>query len=160
GEGREDGVEAGPVRKPRVDQRAGPVDPQTERGDDLLDEMTNRPVVEGDGQLTQRPVPFDPNRSRPVDHDLGDRVVGQQGLDGAETQGPGGGGAHAANRSAVTSDRGSRDSSSPASTQRAMRASWGITALTGTSRTDSMSFGPSDRPGSSTRTTPEGRSGV
>ena len=81
---RDDHVDAAAVGEPRVDHRRRLVDAPADLGDHLVDDAPQVGVVgEPDGGVVQAALPLDPDLVGAVDHDLGDRVVGQQPLDRA-----------------------------------------------------------------------------
>ena len=97
--------------------------------------------------------------------DLGAGRTGEQRAVHLVFHGPAGDGAHAASgrvrpRSARSNGRGIFDASTPASTVRAMAGSHAISARTGAPTTVSTSWRVSARPGSTTRTMPDGRIGA
>src|SRR5579872_464990 len=80
------GVHAAAVRKASVDHRRAFVDPPAHGGDDAVDDAQEVVVVaEADGREFELAVPLDVDLERPVDQDVGDRVVLQQGLDRPQT---------------------------------------------------------------------------
>jgi len=81
GQGRHNGVDAGAVGQAGVDQWRRPVDPQAQRGDDLLDEVLDGLGVEDNGDAHHGTVALHPDPTRPVHHDLGDRRVTQERLE-------------------------------------------------------------------------------
>ena len=81
-ERRDDRVDAAAVGKARVDHRRRLVDAAADLRDDLVDDAAQvRLVGEADGRLVERAPALDPDLVRAVDHDLRDRVVGEQALE-------------------------------------------------------------------------------
>ena len=80
-QGLDDRVDPRAVRQARVHARARCVDPPPERGDDPVDDAQDVLVVQevavDAGDL---PRTFDVQVARPVDHDLGDRLVEKEGV--------------------------------------------------------------------------------
>ena len=74
-------VDAGPVLKPGIDHRAGFIHPPADRsGDALADASKMLRVAKPNGGSHSLATPFDEHTIRPVDHDIADRVIGQQWL--------------------------------------------------------------------------------
>jgi hypothetical protein len=84
-EWRDDRVHAGAVGQARVDARARLVDVPAERGDDPVDDPADVLVVqEDDVDPLDLALPLDVDVAGAVDHDLGDRLVVEVGLDRPE----------------------------------------------------------------------------
>ena len=80
--GRDDRVDARPVRQARVDHRRRLVDAAPDLGDHAVDDAAQvRVVAEAHGRLVEAALTLDPDLTRAVDHDLRDRVVGQEPLE-------------------------------------------------------------------------------
>ena len=81
----DDRVDARAVGQPRVHARARRVDPPAERGDDPVDDPQDVLVVE---EVAVDPLDLaaalDVEVARAVDHDLGDRLVGEQRIERPE----------------------------------------------------------------------------
>ena len=81
----DDRVDARAVGQPRVDARARRVDPPAERGDDPVDDAEDVLVVQ---EVAVDPfdlaAALDVQVARPVDHDLGDRLVEQERVERPE----------------------------------------------------------------------------
>ena len=81
---RDDHVDAAAVREARVDHRRRLVDATTDLRHHLVDDAAQvRVVVEAHGRLEQPALALDPDVPGAVDHDLRDRVVGEQALERA-----------------------------------------------------------------------------
>ncbi len=81
----DDGVDARAVGQAGVDARAGLVDVPAQRRDDAVDDVEDVLVVaESGGRLLDASGALDIDAVRAIDHDLGDGVVGEERLDGAE----------------------------------------------------------------------------
>ena len=81
GEGLDDRVDARAIGQAGVHPRARFVDPPAERGDDAVDDPEDVFVVQEDAvDAVDLAGPFDVDAGRPVDHDLGDGLVAQEGL--------------------------------------------------------------------------------
>ena len=89
GERTHDGVHPRAVGEAGVDQRARPVDAEPERGDDALDEGEGGGLVDHDRGALEVAVALDPHLAPAVEHDLVDRGVGEQRLEGTEPVDPG-----------------------------------------------------------------------
>ena len=81
-ERRDDRVHARAVRQARVDHRRRLVDAPADLRDHPIDDPPEvRVVREADRRLVEAALTLDPDLARPVDHDLRDRVVGEQALE-------------------------------------------------------------------------------
>ena len=81
-ERRDDHVDAAAVGEARVDHRRRLVDAAADLRDHLVDDPAQvRVVVEAHGRLVEAALALDPDLAGPVDHDLRDRVVGEQTLE-------------------------------------------------------------------------------
>ncbi len=83
---RDDRVQARTVGKAGVDHRRRTVEPQAQRCDDPLDQVHDRVGVEFEDDGLQTARALDVGAPRTVDHDLGDRRVGEQRLERTETR--------------------------------------------------------------------------
>jgi len=84
---RDDGVDAGTVHESRVDERRRLVDAAADLADDAVDDPPQvRFVVERHRASRQLALLLDVDGVRPVDHDLGDRVVIEESLQGTQTE--------------------------------------------------------------------------
>ena len=82
---RDDRVDARAVGQAGIDPRARLVDAPADGGDDPVDDPEDVLVVqEGAIDALDLPAPLDVDLVRAVDHDLGDRVVGEEGLERPE----------------------------------------------------------------------------
>src|SRR4029078_9247203 len=80
-ERRADGVDARTVRETGVDARAGLIDAPAERGDDPVDDAQDVLVVEEDAiDALDLALALDVDVVGPIDHDLGDRRIGEEWL--------------------------------------------------------------------------------
>jgi hypothetical protein len=83
---RDDHVDALTCRQPRVDHRAGLVDAPIDLRDDPIDRLQQLLLApEVDVRALNAAVALDEHVVGAVDHDLGDRLVGEQWLEHAET---------------------------------------------------------------------------
>ena len=79
-------MEAGAVGESGVDHRRRPIQAQSQRSDDPLDDAHDREVVQRQRDLLEPPGALDEAPSGPVDHHFGHGRIREQGLERSETR--------------------------------------------------------------------------